>query len=78
MAQRHVVVERAGEEDLSERFAAESDVARMGPGAVFEIEQRRAGVTRRLRMVPGKNRPIREYSVDGVARPLRTATALAK
>lgn len=49
--------------------AAESDVARMGPGAVFEIEQRRAGVTRRLRMVPGKNRPIREYSVDGVARP---------
>ena len=49
--------------------AAESDVARMGPRAVFEIEQRRAGVTRSLRMVPGKNGPIREYSVAGVARP---------
>ncbi|MFZ2753256.1 MAG: M56 family metallopeptidase [Lysobacteraceae bacterium] len=49
--------------------AEESDVARMGPRAVFEIEQRRAGVTRSLRMVPGKNGPIREYSVDGVARP---------
>lgn len=48
--------------------ATESDVARMGRGAVFEIEQRRAGVTRRLRMVPGKSGPIREYKVDGVAR----------
>lgn len=48
--------------------ATESDVARMGPGAVFEIEQRRAGVTRRLRMVPGKSGLIREYKVDGVAR----------
>jgi BlaR1 peptidase M56 len=47
----------------------ESDVARMGPRAVFQIEQRRAGVTRSLRMVPGKNGSIREYSVDGVARP---------
>jgi hypothetical protein len=49
--------------------AVESDVARMGPRAVFQIEQRRAGVTRSLRMLPGKNGPIREYSVDGVARP---------
>ncbi len=49
--------------------ADESDVAHMGPRAVFEIEQRRAGVTRRLRMVPGKNGPIRDYSVDGVVRP---------
>lgn len=49
--------------------AAESDVARMGPRAVFQIEQRRAGVTRSLRMLPGKNGATREYSVDGVARP---------
>lgn len=47
----------------------ESDVARMGPRAVFEIEQRRASITRSLRMVPGKGGPVREYSVDGVARP---------
>jgi hypothetical protein len=46
----------------------ESDVARLGPGAVLEIEQRRAGVTRSLRMVPGPGGPIREYKVDGVAR----------
>lgn len=49
--------------------AEESDVARMGPRAVFEIEQRRAGVTRSLRMLPGKNGPVRQYSVDGVTRP---------
>lgn len=49
--------------------AEESDVARMGSRAVFEVEQRRAGVTRSLRMVPGKGGPVREYSVDGVARP---------
>ncbi|NOT88228.1 MAG: M56 family metallopeptidase [Lysobacter sp.] len=48
--------------------AEESDVARMGPGAVFEIEQRRGGVTRSLRMVPGKNGPVREYTVGGIAR----------
>lgn len=49
--------------------AEESDIARIGPRAVFEIEQRRAGVTRSLRMAPGKNGRIRQYSVDGVARP---------
>lgn len=48
--------------------ADESDVARLGPGAVFEIEQRRAGITRSLRMVPGTSGPVREYKVDGVAR----------
>jgi hypothetical protein len=46
----------------------ESDVARLGSGAVFEIEQRRAGITRSLRMVPGTGGPIREYKVDGIAR----------
>lgn len=44
-------------------------MSHMGPRAVFEIEQRRASITRSLRMVPGKGGPVREYSVDGVARP---------
>ena len=46
----------------------ESDVARLGPGAVFEIEQRRAGITRSLRMVPGAGGPVREYKVDDISR----------
>lgn len=48
---------------------AESDVATLGSGAVFEIEQTQAGVSRSLRMTPGANAAVRAYKVDGVARP---------
>lgn len=48
---------------------AESDVATLGSGAVFEIEQTHAGVSRSLRMTPGKAGVMREYKVDGKAHP---------
>lgn len=48
---------------------AESDVARLGADAVFEIEQTQAGVSRSLRMMPGASGAMREYSIDGVSRP---------
>ncbi len=48
---------------------AESDVATLGRGAVFEIEQTHAGVSRSLRMTPGTTGAVREYKIDGAVRP---------
>lgn len=48
--------------------AQERDVARMGPGARLEIEERRDGVTRKITMVPVANGIRRTYLVDGKAR----------
>ncbi len=49
--------------------AQENDVARLGRGAKLVIVQTRAGVTRKITMVPGANGFQRTYLVDGVARP---------
>ncbi len=51
----------------------ESDVATLDRGAVFEIEQTSAGVSRSLRMTAGTKGPLREYKVEGVARPFDAA-----
>ncbi len=48
---------------------AENDVATLGRGAVFDIEQTHAGVSRSLRMMPGATGAMREYKVDGKAHP---------
>lgn len=47
----------------------ERAVAKVGDGAVLDIAQRHAGVTRRLRMVGGGGAPQRAYTVDGVEAP---------
>lgn len=52
---------------------AESDVATLGSGAVFEIQQTHAGVSRSLRMTPGKAGAMREYKVDDKAHPFDAA-----
>ena len=54
---------------------AERDVARMEPGAEFEIEQRRGGVTRHLRVTSGAKGLQREFEIDGAARPFDAAAA---
>lgn len=50
----------------------ERAVAKLGDGAVLDIAQRHAGVTRRLRMVGGGT-PQRTYTVDGVEAPFDAA-----
>ncbi|MEQ1511760.1 MAG: M56 family metallopeptidase [Lysobacteraceae bacterium] len=47
----------------------ESDVARMGRGAEFEVEQLRDGVKRKITIVPAAGRIQRTYLVGGTARP---------
>ena len=48
----------------------ESDVVRMGRGAKFQVEQARAGVVRKITMVPAGKGIERSYLVDGKPRPL--------
>jgi BlaR1 peptidase M56 len=49
--------------------ADETDVARLGSGAAFEIEHTIAGKTRELRIENSGGRIVRSYEVDGAARP---------
>lgn len=48
----------------------EDDVATIESGARLEIEETRAGATRRIEFTPGNGGVAREYSVDGNERPL--------
>lgn len=51
----------------------ERAVAKVGDGAVLDIAQRHAGITRRLRMLGGAAAPQRTYTVDGVEAPFDAA-----